>query len=120
LIFLFFCITYRKMKQTITLEVLVAIMVTLLLGGCGGKKTDSNHIRVVLDWTPNTNHSGLYAAQDKGSFAEEGLTVQIIQPPEDGALALVGAGSAEFGFDFQESMGPAIAKDRDALPLRPR
>jgi ABC-type nitrate/sulfonate/bicarbonate transport system substrate-binding protein len=60
----------------------------------------------------------LYVAREKGWFAEEGLKVQIIQPPEDGALALVGSGSAEFGFDFQESMGPAIAKERDALPLR--
>jgi ABC-type nitrate/sulfonate/bicarbonate transport system substrate-binding protein len=91
-------------------------MTVLLAVGCG-KKESPNHIRVVLDWTPNTNHTGLYAALDKGWFAEEGLTVEIIQPPEDGALPLVGAGSAEFGIDFQESMGPAIAKDRDALPV---
>ncbi|MCL2127741.1 MAG: ABC transporter substrate-binding protein, partial [Treponema sp.] len=71
----------------------------------------------MLDWTPNTNHSGLYAAMDKGWFAEEGLTVEIIQPPEDGALVLLGSGSAEFGIDFQETMGPAIAKERDAMPV---
>jgi ABC-type nitrate/sulfonate/bicarbonate transport system substrate-binding protein len=72
---------------------------------------------VVLDWTPNTNHTGLYVALEKGWFAEEGLTVNIIQPPEDGALVLVGSGNAELGFDFQETLGPAIAKDRDSLPL---
>ena len=83
----------------------------------GGKKENPNHIRVVLDWTPNTNHTGLYVAQEKGWFAEEGLTVEIMQPPEDGALILVGSGNAEFGVDFQESMGPSIAKDRDALPV---
>jgi ABC-type nitrate/sulfonate/bicarbonate transport system substrate-binding protein len=89
----------------------------LVFGGCSGKKRDANNIRVVLDWTPNTNHTGLYVAQEKGWFAEEGLTVQIMQPPEDGALVLVGSGNAEFGFDFQETMGPAIAKDRDILPV---
>jgi ABC-type nitrate/sulfonate/bicarbonate transport system substrate-binding protein len=77
-----------------------------------------NHIRVVLDWTPNTNHTGLYVAQEKSWFAEEGLQVEIIQPPEDGALVLLGSGNAEFGFDFQETMGPAIAKERDALPIQ--
>jgi ABC-type nitrate/sulfonate/bicarbonate transport system substrate-binding protein len=85
--------------------------------GCAGKKTEANNIRVVLDWTPNTNHTGLYISLDKGWFTEEGLIVEIIQPPEDGALVLVGSGSAEFGFDFQETMGPAIAKSRGALPV---
>jgi len=49
------------------------------------------------------------------------LNVQIIQPPEDGALALLGSGNVEFAIDFQETMGPAIAKaeaDRDALPIQ--
>jgi ABC-type nitrate/sulfonate/bicarbonate transport system substrate-binding protein len=85
---------------------------------CSGKRTDANNIRVVLDWTPNTNHTGLYVALEKGWFAEEGLTVTLIQPPEDGALVLLGSGNAEFAVDFQETMGPAIAKDRDALPVQ--
>jgi ABC-type nitrate/sulfonate/bicarbonate transport system substrate-binding protein len=55
---------------------------------------------------------------EKGWFTAEGLTVEILQPPEDGALVLVGSGNVQFGFDFQETMGPAIAKDRDALPVQ--
>ena len=90
----------------------------LFFMGCGAEKKDENLIRIVLDWTPNTNHTGLYAALEKGWFEEEGLKVEIIQPPEDGALFLVGSGSAEFGIDFQETMGPAIAKGRDALPIQ--
>jgi ABC-type nitrate/sulfonate/bicarbonate transport system substrate-binding protein len=94
-----------------------AISAALVPGGCKVKKENPAHIRVVLDWTPNTNHTGLYAAQEKGWFAEEGLTVEIMQPPEDGALFLVGSGGAEFGIDFQESMGPAVAKDSETLPV---
>jgi len=94
----------------------LAIVAAVLLIGCGGKARE-NLVRVVLDWTPNTNHTGLYVALEKGWFAEEGLEVQIIQPPEDGALVLVASGNVEIGFDFQETMGPAIAKDRDALPV---
>jgi ABC-type nitrate/sulfonate/bicarbonate transport system substrate-binding protein len=90
------------------------IFLSLVFIGC---KKDSDTIRVVLDWTPNTNHTGLYVALEKGWFAEEGLTVTLIQPPEDGALVLLGSGNAEFGIDFQETMGPAIAKNREALPI---
>jgi ABC-type nitrate/sulfonate/bicarbonate transport system substrate-binding protein len=106
-----------KNRKTACRAVAAAITAILIFGGCSGKKRDANSIRVVLDWTPNTNHTGLYVAREKGWFAEEGLTVEIMQPPEDGALVLVGSGNAEFGFDFQETMGPAIAKDRDALPV---
>jgi ABC-type nitrate/sulfonate/bicarbonate transport system substrate-binding protein len=107
-----------KLEKTETIVTLLFAACFLLCAvGCTGKKTDANRIRVVLDWTPNTNHTGLYVAQDKGWFAAEGLTVEIMQPPEDGALPLVGSGGAEFGIDFQESMGPAIAKDNGALPV---
>jgi len=93
-----------------------ACVAVLVLAACS-KKTDANQIRVVLDWTPNTNHTGLYVALEKGWFAEEGLSVEIIQPPEDGALLLLGSGRAEFAIDFQETMGPAIANEREALPV---
>ncbi|MDR1362596.1 MAG: ABC transporter substrate-binding protein [Spirochaetaceae bacterium] len=73
--------------------------------------------RVALDWTPNTNHTGLYAALENGYFSEAGFIVTIIQPPEDGALLLTAAGKAEYAFDFQESLGPAIARKTDALPV---
>ncbi len=65
-------------------------------------------INFVLDWTPNTNHTGIYVAKELGYFAEEGLEVNIIQPPEDGATALVGSGKADFGIDFQDSLAPAF------------
>jgi len=104
-------------KRMYLLAVFAVTAAALALTGCAGKKKSAAQIRVVLDWTPNTNHTGLYVAQEKGWFAEEGLTVEITQPPEDGALVLIGSGNVEFGIDFQESMGPAIAKDNDALPV---
>ena len=107
------------MKRIVMVFAAAAFAVTaLVLSGCAGKKAGEGRIRVVLDWTPNTNHTGLYAALEKGWFAEEGLSVEIMQPPEDGALVLLGSGNAEFAVDFQETMGPAIAKDRDALPVQ--
>jgi len=102
-------------KKVLTLAMCAAALsAALLAAGC---KKDGQTIRVLLDWTPNTNHTGLFVALDKGWFEEEGLKVSITQPPEDEALVLLASGKAEFAVTFQESMGPAIAKERDALPV---
>ena len=97
-------------------KILIVLLLFILLSFTGCDKNDGT-IRVLLDWTPNTNHTGLYVALNKGWFEEEGLKVKITQPPEDGALVLVASGRAEFGITFQEELGPAIAKKDDALPL---
>jgi ABC-type nitrate/sulfonate/bicarbonate transport system substrate-binding protein len=95
----------------------VIIITVFLLTGCsaGSAKKTEDRIRIVLDWTPNTNHTGIYIAMDKGWFADEGLAVEILLPREDGALLLLASGKAEFAVDFQESLGPAIGNS--SLPL---
>lgn len=75
------------------------------------KSGDLTPITFVLDWTPNTNHTGLYVALANGYFEEEGLDVTIVQPPEDGATTLVASGEAEFGIDFQDYLAPAFIGD---------
>lgn len=77
----------------------------------GKEDSEKEKITFVLDWTPNTNHTGLYVAQEKGYFEEEGLEVEIVQPPEDGADALVASGKAQFGVSFQDTMAPGVAGD---------
>jgi ABC-type nitrate/sulfonate/bicarbonate transport system substrate-binding protein len=72
---------------------------------------ESEKIDIVLDWTPNTNHTGLYVAQAKGYFEEEGLEVTIMQPPEGGAEAIVGGGGAQFGISFQDYLAPNYASN---------
>ncbi len=74
-------------------------------------ETKKEKIRVVLDWTPNTNHTGLYVAQAKGYFKEAGLEVEILQPPEGSTTSLIAAGGAEFGISFQDTIAPAFASD---------
>jgi ABC-type nitrate/sulfonate/bicarbonate transport system substrate-binding protein len=71
---------------------------------------------LTLDWVPNTNHIGAYIARDLGYFAEEGLEVEIIQPAEASAEALVAVGQADFGYSYQESVTFARTSD-DALPV---
>ena len=118
------------MKKRI-LALLMAVMMVCSMTACGADKnttdtTDAANaaedkkelekITFVLDWTPNTNHTGLYVAQAKGYFEEAGLEVEIVQPPEDGAEVLVASGKAQFGISFQDSMASAISGD-SALPI---
>ncbi|WEK56348.1 MAG: ABC transporter substrate-binding protein [Candidatus Cohnella colombiensis] len=88
-----------------------------MLTGCGGKEKaagELQEVKLVLDWTPNTNHTGLYVAQKQGLWEKHGLKVEIILPPEAGASALVAGGSADFGIGAQESM---ILARENGLPL---
>ncbi len=110
------------MKKRVMALILALTMAVMLFAGCSSseKKEDTTKektkITFVLDWTPNTNHTGLYVAKEKGYFDEEGLDVEIVQPPEDGAEALTGSGKAQFCVSFQDSMIPAIVGD-NAMPL---
>lgn len=95
------------------------MVVLMLLVGCSsdaddqkGKKNDElKEISVVLDWTPNTNHTGLYVAKEKGFFKDEGLDVEIIMPGEAGADQLVASAKSEFGVGYQESITEARVQD---------
>ena len=73
-------------------------------GSADGADKPLEKVRVVLDWSPNTNHTGLYVARDKGFFAEQGLEVEIVQPGEAGAEQMVASGDAEFGVSYQEAV----------------
>lgn len=79
-------------------------------GAADGEKKD---ITFVLDWTPNTNHTGLYVAEKMGYFDEAGLNVTIVQPPEDGATTMVASGQAQFGIDFQDYLAPVYTSDEE-------
>jgi ABC-type nitrate/sulfonate/bicarbonate transport system substrate-binding protein len=57
-------------------------------------------ITVALDWTPNTNHIGLYVAKASGIFAKAGLDVRMIQMKQTSTTQVVGAGKAQFGISF--------------------
>lgn len=113
------------MKKKLKIAVFI-LALAVILAGCSQNQASSRQtgengskaeaITFVLDWTPNTNHTGLYAAQEKGYFKEAGLQVEIVQPPEDGAEVLVASGKAQFGISFQDSLVPAFTGS-DPLPI---
>ena len=93
---------------------LSALAFGLLLAACAPGPASEEPLVLMLDWVPNTNHSGLFLAQSEGYFAEEGLTVEIVQPGEVYAEQAVASDAADFGVSFQEQVTLAFA---DNVPL---
>jgi ABC-type nitrate/sulfonate/bicarbonate transport system substrate-binding protein len=117
-----------KMKKLMSILVIISLMIASLVG-CSAqnnqsqqpqdtaKKQEPRKIKVLLDWVPNTNHTGLYVAKDKGYYSEEGLDVEIIQPAEGGSADLIAAGQGEFGISYQEQVTYAKTAD-NPLPIK--
>ncbi|MGR6836326.1 ABC transporter substrate-binding protein [Syntrophomonas erecta] len=101
------------MKKFITLFSVLLLAFGLI--GCSQNNnppsSDLQKVSVILDWVPNTNHTGLYVASEKGYYAEQGLDVGIIQPSEGGASQLIAAGQGDFGISYQEEL--TVARSRD-------
>src|SRR3990167_2623190 len=81
------------------------------------KQQSLEKVTVLLDWFPNTNHSGLYIASEKKYFEEAGLEVTIIQPSEGENMQIVAAGKADFAVSSQEAVTLARTEDIPVLSI---
>lgn len=72
---------------------------------------DLEKITLCLDWTPNTNHTGIYVALAKGYFKEAGLDVTVVQPSESTSAAMCAAGQAQFAVEAQDTLAAAFTTD---------
>lgn len=98
------------MKRIYTVLLILLSLVSLVAAGQNqAASSDLRRVTAVLDWTVNTNHTGIYVARELGYFAEEGLDVAIEFPPETGADGMVVARRAEFAFSYQEGVTYARA-----------
>ena len=100
----------------------VAVLLVGLTSACGsstgGTASDQeglHKLRVVLDWTPNTNHSGMYLARAKGWYRKAGLDVSFVEPGDSSSLQLLAAGKADVAVSVQEELIPARA---EGLPVQ--
>lgn len=95
--------TLRRLTPLLT-----AALATIGLAACGEKSEEVSattpppaKLSVLLDFFPNANHSGFFAAQGGGLFEQAGLDVAL-QTPDDPAtvLKLVAAGKADLGISY--------------------
>lgn len=86
----------------VRIAAMTAAAATLLsLAACGttsGSSSSSSAVSFMLDWTPNTNHIGLYAAEKLGYFRDAGVDVTILPAAQAGAETSVENGVADVGF----------------------
>ena len=109
------------MPRRTVLAALAAAPALAVVGCGGGSPAPSGGtpttVRFALDWTPNTNHTGLYVAQQQGWFTGAGLDVQILPYNSTSPDTLVSSGAAEFGISFQDSFTVSKAAGADILSV---
>lgn len=102
------------------MKVLLVGCLLFVITGCSNNKTDNGlkEVTMILDYVPNTNHTGLYVAKEKGYFEAEGLKVNIIEPGNNQTSAtLVAAKKGEFGVSYQEDVTYALTSE-EPLPIK--
>ena len=119
----------------------LAMAATMLFTACGNENSagSENHVQneipntqqetekqeeaqlkevtLVLDYVPNTNHTGIYVAEKLGYFTEQGLDVEIIEPGDNDSTTLCAVGKAEFAVTYQENVTYARTAG-EPLPIR--
>jgi putative hydroxymethylpyrimidine transport system substrate-binding protein len=100
------------MRRTVAL--LAAVLALAGLAGCGEGGAEPGApegATLVLDFTPNAIHTGIYAGLALGYYRDEGIDLQVQAPGESSdAPKLLAAGKVEFAIlDVQDL---AIARDR--------
>jgi putative hydroxymethylpyrimidine transport system substrate-binding protein len=91
------------------------LAVAVLAAGCGEKDdvlepAGSKRVELMLDYFPNADHAGIYAAQGGGHFEQAGLAVEIRQPPDPAApIKQVAAGRVDLAISYE----PEVLRARD-------
>ncbi len=105
----------------------VALLAAVLLlagaAGCGGDGAEPGVPKgavLVLDFTPNAVHSGIYAARAAGFYEDAGVDLQIQQPGEStDAPKLLSAGRADFAILDIHDLGIARERGLDLVGVMP-
>jgi ABC-type nitrate/sulfonate/bicarbonate transport system substrate-binding protein len=101
----------RRTPRTARVLALLLSAALPLLAGCVGQTMTKQydgpvaHVALALDWTPNTNHTGIYVAMKQGYYQQQGIDLTLT--PYSSSVypeQLVASGKAEFGISFPESV----------------
>jgi putative hydroxymethylpyrimidine transport system substrate-binding protein len=99
------------------LPAVLAVVAALGLAACGERKEPTGgarsveRVELVLDFSPNADHAGIYAAAATGEFGAAGLDVNLRTPPDPSApLKLLAAGRADLAISYEPELLLARAK----------
>ena len=109
------------MRRAVAL--LAAVLLLAGAAGCGGGGAEPGAPKgasLVLDFTPNAVHSGIYAAQAQGFYRDAGVDLKIQQPGEStDAPKLLAAGRTDFAILDITDLGIARERGLDLVGLMP-
>lgn len=112
-----------KIKKIASISLTLALAASVL-AGCSQKNSETTSVdkpqkvTLMLDYTPNTNHTGIYVAKEKGFYKDLGIDLEIVQPSEGDSATLVATEKADFGVSYQEDVTYALTKEKDPLPVK--
>jgi putative hydroxymethylpyrimidine transport system substrate-binding protein len=96
--------------------VALALIAALTLAACG-ERTESTgspapqSLRLMLDYFPNADHAGIYAAKANGAFQKAGLNVDVQVPSDPAApLKLLAAGKVDLAISYEPEL--LLARDK--------
>lgn len=110
----------RPAPAAVPLTLLLASSLALAAcsdGAVTAAADDRPVVRFALDWTPNTNHTGLEVALARGWFEQAGIDVQVLPYTDAQPDALVDAGAAEAGISFHDASVLAQAAGADVVAV---
>jgi putative hydroxymethylpyrimidine transport system substrate-binding protein len=101
------------------LPVVLAVVAVLGLAACGERKEPAagtgaaERVNLMLDFDPNADHAGIYAAIETGEFAKARLDVKPITPGDPSSpLKLLAAGKADLAISYEPEL--LLARDKGA------
>jgi putative hydroxymethylpyrimidine transport system substrate-binding protein len=103
------------MTRRLALMLCLPLLSLPALAGCGEKQdslapSGSKQVELMLDYFPNADHAGIYAAQAGGDFEQAGLDVTIRQPPDPAApIKQLAAGRVDLAISYE----PEVLRARD-------
>ena len=98
--------------------VVLVVLAALVAAGCGereetvprGAEAGGERLDLVLDYLPNADHAGIYAAEAGGHFRDVGLDVTVRTPPDPAApIKQVAAGRVDLAISYE----PEVLRARD-------
>ena len=76
----------------------------------------ARELNLILDWFPNVDHLPIYVARERGMFADEDLTINIITPSESAdGLKMAASGNVDIAVSYQPQTTIALARGLDVV-----
>lgn len=108
------------MRRVVALLAAVSLSALTGCGGGGAEPGASQEATLVLDFTPNAVHAGIYAAEARGYFADRGIELKIQEPgATSDAPKLLAAGKADFAVMDINDLAIARQRGADLVAIAP-